>query len=1002
MKQTIKSHRLVLGIVALLAFGMITADAGDPKNKKPANRLSKTTGLEYQNFDGNRINNIMGNNGEIVSYHVTGNSGMEWPKGTFKTIDYQSGIWIAGKVGSEVRTAAAEYSSEFVPGKIIAGVADDSEDPRYKWYKITRADLSNPGSDYLNWPVADGAPVDSLGNPLLMGDITMWCVYNDMDAAAHANIFSSAPIGVEVQMTVWGYDRPDAFGDMMFVKALLINKGSNTVDSTFIALWDDPDLGDAGDDLVGCDTTLSLGYCWNGDNNDVTYGSPPPAIGRDFFQGPITPSPGDTALVSGRKIPDFKNLPMYSFAYYTNGATYPQDDPESAQEAFNYMTGSFRDGSPFINPLTSQPTRFVFPADPETEPSGWLDSSPGDRRFLMSSGPFTFAPGDTQEIVFGVLIATGADNRGSVSVLKQIDMMAQTAYDINFALPPSPPVPTTTVNELDREIVLTWEDNAESYSAIDLIKVDTSTGLPTSYEFEGYIITQVNHPSAPTISKVVATYDIDNLVLDIKDFVYDPNYGENIEVTVAKGTNSGLQRRWSTKTDAINGLPLVNGNPYYFVVSAYAYNSWGVPQMLKSAQRILTITPHAAPPGTRWNSAYGDTIFAAHSGTSDGEAFAIVVDPKQVTGHLYQVQIQSDGSGGFTWSLRDSTNQTNALTGETNQEGDGIYPMVDGLQVKLIGPPATLKSYTFTGGTRWFSGVNWGGDLLGGGMGTGDAFWGSLVTPDQFVKIEIRFRTNADGQHAYRYLRGGTPNYGYVDYTQQHFTAWDVTSTPARQLNAVYIEQNGGAAADAMWGPTTSSADREYLFILNSDYSGDGTPDPAYTSLNFLNDWFDLLIGWWPILYPGETSPQWADGQVLTVVPNFVNTQFDRFTFSTAGYQPSVNTELAKTDVDRINVFPNPYFGAQVNERDPLNRFVTFTRLPEQGRTTIRIFTLAGVLVRQLDHAVGSTFERWDLRNTDGIPVASGMYLVEVSMEGIGTKILKLGVIQPEERLDRL
>ena len=53
--------------------------------------------------------------------------------------------------------------------------------------------------------------------------------------------------------------------------------------------------GSAGftDDLVGCDTLpdgtgkpRSLGYVYNSTNNDGGYGSKPPALGYDFFQGP--------------------------------------------------------------------------------------------------------------------------------------------------------------------------------------------------------------------------------------------------------------------------------------------------------------------------------------------------------------------------------------------------------------------------------------------------------------------------------------------------------------------------------------------------------------------------------------------------------------------------------------------------------------------------------------------------------------------------------------------
>ena len=55
-------------------------------------------------------------------------------------------------------------------------------------------------------------------HPDFIGDQVIWWVMNDGDIAEHS-IFGTLPLGVEVQMTLWGYDRPDAFGDMMFVKA---------------------------------------------------------------------------------------------------------------------------------------------------------------------------------------------------------------------------------------------------------------------------------------------------------------------------------------------------------------------------------------------------------------------------------------------------------------------------------------------------------------------------------------------------------------------------------------------------------------------------------------------------------------------------------------------------------------------------------------------------------------------------------------------------------------
>jgi hypothetical protein len=78
---------------------------------------------------------------------------------------------------------------------------------------------------------------------------------------------------------------------------------------------------------------------------------------------------------------------------------------------------------------------------------------------------------------------------------------------------------------------------------------------------------------------------------------------------------------------------------------------------------------------------------------------------------------------------------------------------------------------------------------------------------------------------------------------------------------------------------------------------------------------------------------------------------------------------------------------------------VHFTNLPESGACTIRVFDLAGVPVKTLEHVNGTTLEIWNLKNDSNIPVASGMYIVIVETDA-GDKILKIAIIQPEQRLD--
>ena len=79
---------------------------------------------------------------------------------------------------------------------------------------------------------------------------------------------------------------------------------------------------------------------------------------------------------------------------------------------------------------------------------------------------------------------------------------------------------------------------------------------------------------------------------------------------------------------------------------------------------------------------------------------------------------------------------------------------------------------------------------------------------------------------------------------------------------------------------------------------------------------------------------------------------------------------------------------------------MTFSHLPD--RATIRIFNLAGVHVKTIEKNTNTQFERWDLANESGLPVASGLYIAYIDMPDIGeTKVLKMAIIQEQQILDR-
>ncbi|NOZ07962.1 MAG: hypothetical protein GXO91_03670, partial [FCB group bacterium] len=207
----------------------------------PADNLNLTRTFDSGNYIFNAISVDMENNGMLVSHRLSGHSGMEWPVGTDKYIDFASGIWFAGTVNGEIRTAVAEYGPEFVPGSL----GSDPLNEIYRIYNVTESDLDNPwGSpDVIDWPWDEGAPwidanndgvynIDDGDLPEMHGDFMIWYVMNDGDAGTHYNIFGTAPLDLEVSVLQWGYY--GLFGDVslqniIFTKVLYKNMSDQAI-----------------------------------------------------------------------------------------------------------------------------------------------------------------------------------------------------------------------------------------------------------------------------------------------------------------------------------------------------------------------------------------------------------------------------------------------------------------------------------------------------------------------------------------------------------------------------------------------------------------------------------------------------------------------------------------------------------------------------------------------------------------------------------------------------
>ena len=1014
---------------------------------------------------------------------LDGSSGVTFPRSTGRVIYWDGLIWggiVKDGDPQELRVGGQTYEIGTVPGGIISrGVAEDPADQSVRIYRIRRdfrtADLHLDVSemqgiglgavtdsdveelraqyerDWQEWPWEKGAPYyDNDGDgsydpgvdePGVAGaDQVAWFVVNDLAEGPVQSLYGSKPIGLEVQMLLWGYARTDALGDVIFKKFTVIYKGTSTTPDTariedmYFAQWSDPDLGDFGDDYAGADVGLSLGYVYNSTDQDrgfAGFGLAPPAVGYDFLQGPVVPvflkdDNGDTLLdEEGNPVldesseaifnfglrPGFRNLPMTSFVYFAAGSAI--SDPDlgdyiGTQQWYNLLRGfqpqpDIDNPVPYTNPLTGDATFFTLDGDPTTA-QGWNDGvplPPGDRRIVLNTGPFEMALGDTQEVVVALLGGISTDRLRSVSKLKFNDQFVQDAYNSFFEVPSPPAGPDVRVTELEGRVLLDWSWNEE---AIAQTEGDDGSG----FLFEGYNLYQLPSAEAPlTQGERLATYDLENGVASILGIALDDESGVILEVPLQVGSDFGVRRKaWMTH-DALRGGPLVTGQEYYFAVTAYNRNTaeGAAVTTLESSPRTLICVPRKPPLGTRYGTGADDSIPVDHLGGSEGSVLVQVVDPTRTTGDSYQVEF-GDIEGTAVWNLVNTTSGEAVLEDQTDQTGMSNYMPDHGFEIMVSGPPLSIKSWTWLrdgepdDDDRWLTGVNWGGSSFGGGLDLGMNFFGSSITRGaEFIAIEIRF-SNTDTQKAYRYLRGGDPNYGFQDFVEVPFTVWDIDSDPPRQVNAAFVENSGSPAEDGTWLPVVFEEDlggREYLFLLKSDYSDQALDQYVGKSLLDEAETFDVLYALWPVLRPGHESSELTDGQALRLTPYRVNTPEDIFSFEVPG--TTFDSELQKEDVALINVFPNPYYGVNEAETSPYNHFVTFSHLPE--RATVRLYDLAGNLVRALEKSDPDPFLRWDLNNHNGLPVASGIYLAHIELPDVGrNRILRVVILQEQQFLE--
>ncbi len=807
--KIVKAVLFLLSILLFFGFTINSLDEGKDKNND-GNRLSKTyesnpasIGDSYYMFI-NKIAMPMNSRGIIADVVTGGNLAQGRIDG--KGFLYSGGFMMSGvnRLTGEMwanAMASASRTEDYQAGNASWDATNDVQvnDDTYSGLYLVRASDPPFGEVWQNWGVAveagayfydgnsDGIynPVDLNGNgewdpeedsPDILGDETIWCVYNDAIDAADRNWPNVSPQGIEIRQTVWAYATAGDLGNIMFVRYSLLNTGlvTDVHDSVYFSVWGDPDLGNATDDLVGSDPALNAGFLYN-DGPDDDFGVDPPSFLVDFFQGPWTETGDPTDFALNTKGPLLgidtiwgnKNTGLSSFVHYMQGNP-NLDDPDDEIIARNYMLGKDMVGGS-INPCdwefgtvysadcgTIDP-RFIYSGDPVSL-TGWINNLPYDQRQMSNTGPITLVKDKPVDIVVAYVVGRSNSAIASVKEVKKIDRAAQFVFQNNFNVPAPPPVVKPIVKANDNSIELIWETAPQmEYSAVGV-------GFDMRFEYYEVKMYQSNvtadNNDGRENSKVLARYDVNNEITSLifedpvsneRSIIYPG--GTQLDSSIYFSRDKGRISLVITQDPFTNG-PLLKNKPYFFSITSTAVNvdeielfdalgTWIIPNTStigtisnipiildddKGNTGILT--------GDVQNTPYYEGILTEHvNGVAEANVSYSIQDKEKTTNHTYEIGFYQDSTKipyELFYYVQDTETGVKLIDSTkkfyfdgTDLNGDAFDPdayyrdqinnLVDGVTVTIPWIAPGVGSTEFDG-TEWYLPVD---DSITGGLYVG-------------------------------------------------------------------------------------------------------------------------------------------------------------------------------------------------------------------------------------------------------------------------------------------
>ena len=628
---------------------------------------------------------------------------------------------------------------------------------------------------------------------------------------------------------------------------------------------------------------------------------------------------------------------------------------------------------------------------------------PNNLGMFFSSGTFPLYAQQRERYSMALLFGEDRDD------LVKNKRTVQQIYNADYRFSKPPLKPTLKVYPGDGEVTLVWDDIAE----------DSFDPFLQEYDFEGYAIyksTESNFLENKVITDSYGNKTFQKAVarFDLKDGKEGPHPVDIYGIKYNLGDDSGLRHSW-TDTD------VQNGQRYYYAIVSYDYGLVNY-----SSDGVEGIAPSECSSIIKTDALGNVTFMDINTGYATPRPYGAGYTPPHQEGDYMHVgpgtgQIELDivekqnvPSGNTSYEVKfweNTKHNTESTPYYTikNVKKDSIVvdftllttigqetPIFDGIAMSIYNDTAIVMDQQKS---RWIEGESdyqvkirlnpsW-EDVAGHRLNLAQpadyriTFYDSIYT---YTNAISGLKSHPSNVRIYNVTDSIEVNYAIIDHDRNsrysngddlvivvpdQESVFDFYFSWTINFSANFEVDTTGQVADTIW--------------LTTDPPQPGDEYYLATKKPFRQTEYKI-----------DTTE--TDGEVDYDTTNIVKSQGDVFRFIIQGADSSDSE--AKNELDDIYVVPNPYVVTASWEPQNPYRFgrgerrIQFFNLP--GKCTIRIYTLRGYLVDQIEHnaPADNGMESWDVLSKDNSEIAYGVYIYHVDAPGIGKKIGRFAIIK--------